>query len=78
MAEKETKSIDQATVEMIEKAAEDEARIVFQRAEAIKPCPIGSEGSCCNICSMGPCRVALPKGKQETPEEKRKRETLEC
>ncbi len=72
--EKEVKkSIDQATVEMIDKAARDKARVVFERAEKIKPCPIGAEGSCCSICAMGPCRVPLPKGKTETAEEKRKR-----
>ncbi len=73
MAEEKAKSIDQATNEMIEKAAQDGARVVFERAEAMKPCPIGSEGSCCSMCSMGPCRVPLPKGKTETPEEKKKR-----
>ncbi len=73
MAEKEKKSIDQATVEMIAKAAEDGCRIVFDRAETTRPCPIGSEGSCCSNCAMGPCRVPLAKGKEETPEEKRKR-----
>ncbi|MFQ6121989.1 MAG: anaerobic carbon-monoxide dehydrogenase catalytic subunit [Dehalococcoidales bacterium] len=73
MAEKQAKSIDRATVEMIEKAAQDGARIVFERAEAIKPCPIGAEGSCCSLCAMGPCRLPLPKGREETPEEKKKR-----
>ncbi|MFC2003225.1 anaerobic carbon-monoxide dehydrogenase catalytic subunit [Chloroflexota bacterium] len=73
MAEKEVKSIDPATIEMIEKAAQDGCRVVFERAEKIKPCPIGAEGSCCSICAMGPCRVPLPKGKEETPEEKRLR-----
>jgi len=71
--EKKSKSIDQATVEMIDKASQDGARIVFERAETMKPCPIGAEGSCCNLCAMGPCRVPLPKGKEETPEEKKKR-----
>ena len=73
MADKEAKSIDQATIEMIEKAAEDGARVVFERAEKMRPCPIGAEGSCCKICAMGPCRVALTKGKTETAEEKRRR-----
>jgi len=71
--EKEVKSIDQATLDMMAKAAEEGVRTVFDRAEKIKPCPIGSEGSCCSICAMGPCRVPLPKGKEETPEEKRSR-----
>ncbi len=73
MADKEIKSIDQATLEMIEKAAQDNVSTVFDRAERVRPCPIGPEGSCCNMCAMGPCRVLLPKGKKETPEEKRKR-----
>jgi carbon-monoxide dehydrogenase catalytic subunit len=72
MAE-ETKSIDSASVEMIEKAVKDGANTAFDRAGTMKPCPIGSVGSCCKHCSMGPCRVPLPKGKQETPEEKKKR-----
>ncbi len=73
MVEKENKSIDQATNEMIEKAASDGCSVVFDRAESMKPCPIGSVGSCCKNCSMGPCRVPLSKGKEETPEEKKKR-----
>ena len=70
---KEVKSIDPATIEMLAKAAEDGVRTVFDRAETTKPCPIGLEGSCCSICAMGPCRVPLLKGKEETPEEKKKR-----
>ncbi len=70
---KDVKSVDQATLEMIAKAAEDGVRTVFERAEKIKACPIGAEGSCCSICAMGPCRVPLPRGKAETPEEKKLR-----
>ncbi|MFH0768674.1 MAG: anaerobic carbon-monoxide dehydrogenase catalytic subunit [Chloroflexota bacterium] len=73
MAEKEKKSIDQATIEMIAKAAEDNCNIVFDRAETTRPCPIGAEGNCCSMCAMGPCRVPLARGKEETPEEKKKR-----
>ena len=73
MAEAETKSVDNASIEMIEKASSDRVNTVFDRAEAMKPCPIGSVGSCCSNCGMGPCRVPLPKGKEETPEEKMKR-----
>ncbi len=29
----------------------------FDRAEKVKPCPIGSDGACCKICAMGPCRL---------------------
>jgi carbon-monoxide dehydrogenase catalytic subunit len=73
MAEAETKSIDNASIRMIEKAAKDGVNTAFDRAEAMKPCPIGMVGSCCKNCGMGPCRVPLPKGGKETPEEKKKR-----
>ncbi len=71
--EKKKKSIDKATLELIDKAATDEVNLSFDRAEKMQPCPIGAAGSCCKNCSMGPCRVPLPKGKEETPEEKKKR-----
>ena len=73
MADAETKSIDKASIEMMEKAARDGVNTAFDRSEAMKPCPIGLVGSCCKHCGMGPCRVPLPKGKEETPDEKRKR-----
>ncbi|MDD4858710.1 MAG: anaerobic carbon-monoxide dehydrogenase catalytic subunit [Dehalococcoidales bacterium] len=69
MVEKEIKSIDAATNEMLEKAAQEKVRTVFDRAAQMKPCPIGGEGSCCSNCAMGPCRVPLAKNKTETPEE---------
>ncbi len=74
---KDAKSIDPATLEMIEKAKQDGVSTVFERADAMRPCPIGAEGSCCAHCAMGPCRVPLPassRGREETPEEKRKRQ----
>ncbi|MDH5695465.1 MAG: anaerobic carbon-monoxide dehydrogenase catalytic subunit [Dehalococcoidia bacterium] len=76
MAEAETKSIDSASVKMIKKAASDGVTTAFDRAETMKPCPIGLVGSCCKHCGMGPCRVPLPKGKEETPEERKKRKGI--
>jgi len=73
MAENEKKSIDTATNEMIDKALREGVNTAFDRAQALKPCPIGAEGSCCSNCSMGPCRIPLPRGREETPQEKRKR-----
>jgi len=73
MTEAATRSADQASVEMIEKATADQVNTAFDRAETMKPCPIGAVGSCCKHCGMGPCRVPLPKGKEETPREKQKR-----
>jgi carbon-monoxide dehydrogenase catalytic subunit len=60
MAEKETKerlTVDMAAQRMIDKAAADGCQTVFDRAKAMKPCPIGSEGACCRTCAMGPCRL---------------------
>jgi carbon-monoxide dehydrogenase catalytic subunit len=72
MAE-EKKSVDQATLKMLEKARADNVSTAFDRAETMKPCPIGAEGSCCKNCAMGPCRVPAPKKKGETEAEKAKR-----
>jgi len=71
--EQKKKSVDAASIELIEKAGSDQVNLSFDRAEQMKPCPIGAVGSCCKNCGMGPCRVPLPKGKEETPETKRKR-----
>ncbi|MBI5789703.1 MAG: anaerobic carbon-monoxide dehydrogenase catalytic subunit [Candidatus Schekmanbacteria bacterium] len=35
------------------------------RAEAMKPCPIGSAGICCKNCFMGPCRLTSGKDGEE-------------
>jgi carbon-monoxide dehydrogenase catalytic subunit len=69
----ETKSVDPATLKVLEKARADGVSTVFDRAEEMKPCPIGAEGSCCKNCSMGPCRVPAPKKKAETEAERAKR-----
>ena len=55
--EKPLRSIDPAACEMLEIADASGASTVFHRAEAVKPCPIGIDGRCCKICSMGPCRL---------------------
>jgi len=70
MSDLEKKSIDPATIKMIQKAAVDGCETIFDRAEAMKPCPIGAEGSCCKNRAMGPCRVPAPK-KKEGPAKKR-------
>ncbi len=69
----EEKSVDRATLEMLAKAKTDRVSTVFDRAEEMKPCPIGAEGSCCKHCAMGPCRVPAPKKKAESEAEKAKR-----
>ncbi|MDY6905984.1 MAG: anaerobic carbon-monoxide dehydrogenase catalytic subunit [Thermodesulfobacteriota bacterium] len=55
-------SIDPATQQMIRRAQELGIETVFDRAEKMKPCGIGEQGTCCKNCAMGPCRLPLPKG----------------
>jgi carbon-monoxide dehydrogenase catalytic subunit len=57
------KSIEPASLKMIDKAIADHCETVFDRAAAMKPCPIGADGDCCKNCAMGPCRVPEPKDK---------------
>lgn len=54
---KAARSIDPAAIEMLRHADGCGIDTVFHRAEAMKPCPIGQDGACCRICSMGPCRL---------------------
>jgi len=65
------KTVCYATQQMLDKAAKEGISTVFDRAETMKPCPIGAEGSCCKHCAMGPCRVPAPKKKEEGAKEKR-------
>jgi carbon-monoxide dehydrogenase catalytic subunit len=51
------RSIDPAAQEMLLRADELGLGTAFSRAELMAPCPIGSSGSCCKICYMGPCRL---------------------
>lgn len=55
MADK--KSIDPAVCEMLEACEEQGISTAFDRAEQMKPCPIGVKGACCKHCAMGPCRL---------------------
>ncbi len=55
------RSADSVTAALLEKAAKDGVETAFDRADASLPCPIGSMGSCCKNCGMGPCRVVKSK-----------------
>jgi carbon-monoxide dehydrogenase catalytic subunit len=67
-------SKDPATQEMLKKAQADGIETIWDRANVMKPCPIGAEGACCRICAQGPCRVPAPKKKEgETTAEKKQR-----
>lgn len=64
-------SIDPATQEMIARAHHLGIETVFDRAENMKPCNIGIQGTCCKNCAMGPCRLPLPKSGIEGDDERK-------
>ncbi len=66
-------AIDAPSLELLKKADEGGYSTAFHRSRTMTACPIGKGGTCCKICNMGPCRVLPPKGKTETPEERKKR-----
>ncbi len=51
------RSLDPAAQEMLIRADALGLDTAFSRAEQMAPCPIGSTGSCCKLCFMGPCRL---------------------
>jgi carbon-monoxide dehydrogenase catalytic subunit len=71
MADPATASIDPATREMLERAQKLGIETVFDRAVTMKACNIGSQGTCCKNCSMGPCRLPLPKDYDEATDERK-------
>jgi len=54
-------TIDQASAMMIERSQELEIETIFDRAQTMKACNIGVQGTCCKNCSQGPCRLPLTK-----------------
>jgi len=52
----EVRSADRAAVQVLE-YCEGVIETAFDRAQQIKPCPIGADSSCCRVCAMGPCRL---------------------
>ncbi len=65
MSDEKIRSVDPATIELLDKAEKENVSTAFFRADAMKPCPIGVEESCCKICSMGPCRMPRSKKGEE-------------
>ncbi|OQY01862.1 MAG: carbon-monoxide dehydrogenase catalytic subunit [Desulfobacteraceae bacterium 4572_130] len=61
LADPVASSIDVASQEMIARSHELGVETIFDRALTMKPCAIGVQGTCCKNCSMGPCRLPLPK-----------------
>lgn len=55
---KEMRSADPASVEMLRIADRDGIETFWERHEKQQPqCSYGQLGTCCRICSMGPCRI---------------------
>jgi len=55
-------ALDVASQQMIVRSREMEIETIFDRAQTMRPCNIGAQGTCCKNCSQGPCRLPLPKG----------------
>lgn len=53
---KVVESADSNSEKIIEWGAARRIETCFERAQKLKPCPIGSAGACCRVCHMGPCR----------------------
>jgi carbon-monoxide dehydrogenase catalytic subunit len=64
-------SYDVASQKMIKRAQELGVETIFDRAENMKPCNIGTQGTCCKNCGMGPCRLPLPKSGIEGEDERK-------
>jgi len=64
-------TIDIASQDMIRRAQELGVETVFDRAEAMRPCNIGIQGTCCKNCAMGPCRMPLTKGDMEGDDDRK-------
>jgi carbon-monoxide dehydrogenase catalytic subunit len=63
--DKVIKSANEASEKIIEWSKSHELETCFDRAERLKPCPIGATGACCKICHMGPCRLVGPNAEEE-------------
>ncbi len=78
VAEKEKKAVraqdltvDQATIAMIDRSREMEIETIFDRAQTMKACNIGIQGTCCKNCAQGPCRLPLAKGGVEGKDDRK-------
>ncbi|MEW6714358.1 MAG: anaerobic carbon-monoxide dehydrogenase catalytic subunit [Nitrospirota bacterium] len=63
--DKAIKSAGTSAEEIIEWGRQHEIETCFDRAEKMKPCPIGESGACCKVCHMGPCRFVGKNAEEE-------------
>lgn len=65
MEKKKIKSANKEASRIIDWAESQKIETCFDRAEKVKPCPIGASGACCKVCHMGPCRFVGKNAEQE-------------
>ncbi len=63
--EKVVKSANEAAEKIIEWSESHKIETCFDRAQKLKPCPIGVTGACCKICHIGPCRFVGQNAEKE-------------
>lgn len=60
-----TKSANEGAIKIIEWGITNKIDTCFDRAEKMKPCPIGESGACCKMCHVGPCRLVGKNAEEE-------------
>lgn len=60
-----TRSANEISQKAVEWTREHNIETCFDRAEKMKPCPIGDKGACCKHCHMGPCRFTGKNAEEE-------------
>ncbi|HBG93556.1 MAG: carbon-monoxide dehydrogenase catalytic subunit [Nitrospirae bacterium GWF2_44_13] len=63
--DKAVKSANKEAEQIIEWGKSHGIETCFDRAEKLKPCPIGETGACCKVCHMGPCRLVGKNAEEE-------------
>ena len=63
--DKIVRSANEASEKIVEWAETHDMQTCFERAEALKPCPIGESGACCKVCHVGPCRLIGPNAEED-------------
>ncbi|MDI6801468.1 MAG: anaerobic carbon-monoxide dehydrogenase catalytic subunit [Thermodesulfovibrionales bacterium] len=63
--DKHIKTADVASEKIVEWGEAHKIETCFERAEKLKPCPIGLSGACCKVCHMGPCRLVGKNAEEE-------------
>ena len=59
------KTANEAAQRILNWSREETIGTCFDRADKLKPCPIGHTGACCKNCHMGPCRLTGKNAEEE-------------